>query len=124
VSQFIPTIGTYLGIALPALIALSRQPIDAVWVVIFGVAYQQVENYFFAPRITARTISIHPAVAFGSVIVGGALFGALGALVSIPVVAAIEAVIDTYGRRYELVPPESDRSPQPAPPAERQQPPT
>jgi predicted PurR-regulated permease PerM len=35
--------------------------------------------------------------------VGAALFGPLGALVSIPVVAAIEAVIDTYGHRYELV---------------------
>jgi predicted PurR-regulated permease PerM len=104
VSQFIPTLGTYLAIAVPALIAMSRQPIDALWVVIFGVAYQQLENYFFAPRVTARTVSIHPAVAFGAVIVGAALFGPMGALVSIPVVAAIEAVVDTYGHRYELVP--------------------
>jgi predicted PurR-regulated permease PerM len=103
VSQFIPTIGTYLAIAVPALIALSRDPIDALWVVAFGVIYQQVENYVFAPRITSRTVSIHPAVAFGSVLVGAALFGPLGALVSIPVIAAIQAVIDTYGHRYELV---------------------
>ncbi len=44
ISQFIPTIGTYLAIAVPALIALSGQPIDALWVVVFGVVYQQVEN--------------------------------------------------------------------------------
>ena len=103
VSQFIPTLGTYLAIAVPAIIALSRQPIDALWVVVFGVVYQQVENYLFSPRVTARTVSIHPAVAFGAVVVGAALFGPMGALVSIPIVAAIEAVIDTYGRRYELV---------------------
>jgi predicted PurR-regulated permease PerM len=103
VSQFIPTVGTYLAIALPALIALAGQPIDAVWVIVFGTVYQQVENYLLGPRITARTVSIHPAVAFGAVIVGAGLFGPLGALVSIPVVAAIEAVIDTYGHRYELV---------------------
>ncbi|MGK5114154.1 MULTISPECIES: AI-2E family transporter [unclassified Geodermatophilus] len=103
ISQFIPTIGTYLAIAVPALIALSGQPIDALWVVVFGVVYQQVENYLLAPRITARTVSIHPAVAFGAVIAGAGLFGPMGALVSIPVVAAIEAVIDTYGHRYELV---------------------
>ncbi|MGZ4436194.1 MAG: AI-2E family transporter [Nocardioidaceae bacterium] len=102
VSQFIPTLGTYLAIAVPALVALSGQPRDALWVVLFGVAYQQVENYLFAPRITARTVSIHPAVAFGAVIVGAALFGPLGALVSIPVVAAVQAVIETYGHRYEL----------------------
>ncbi len=103
ISQFIPTIGTYLAIAVPALIALSGQPIDALWVVVFGVVYQQVENYLLAPPITARTVAIHPAVAFGSVIAGAGLFGPMGALVSIPVVAAIEAVIDTYGHRYELV---------------------
>jgi predicted PurR-regulated permease PerM len=114
VSQFIPTIGTYLAIALPAVIAVAQQPIDAVWVIAFGTAYQQVENYFFAPRITARTISIHPAVAFGSVIVGAALFGPLGALVSIPVVAAIQAVVDTYGHRYDLAPVQPERPPLPA----------
>jgi predicted PurR-regulated permease PerM len=103
VSQFIPTIGTYLAIALPAIVALAGDPLDALWVVIMGTLYQQVENYLLAPRVTARTVSIHPAVAFGAVIAGAALFGPLGALVSIPVVAAIEAVIDTYGHRYELV---------------------
>ena len=51
VSQFIP-LGTYLAIAVPAVIALSRQPIDALWVVVFGVVYQQVENYLFSPRVT------------------------------------------------------------------------
>ncbi len=104
VSQFIPTVGTYLAILVPALIALAEQPLDAVWVVVFGTLYQQVENYIFAPRITARTVSIHPAVAFGAVVVGAELFGPFGALVSVPVVAAIVAVAETYGHRYELVP--------------------
>jgi predicted PurR-regulated permease PerM len=103
VSQFIPTIGTYLAIGLPAVVALADQPSDAVWVIVFGTIYQQIENYVLGPRVTAHTVSIHPAVAFGAVIVGAGLFGPLGALVSIPVVAAIEAVIDTYGHRYELV---------------------
>jgi predicted PurR-regulated permease PerM len=103
VSQFIPTVGTYLAIGLPALIALSEQPVDAVWVVLFGTVYQQVENYLLAPRITAMTVAVHPAVAFGAVIAGAALFGPMGALVSIPVVAAVQAVIETYGHGYELV---------------------
>ncbi|MBB3083832.1 AI-2E family transporter [Geodermatophilus sabuli] len=113
ISQFIPTIGTYLAIGVPALIALSGQPVDALWVVLFGVVYQQVENYLLAPRITARTVAIHPAVAFGSVVVGAALFGPMGALVSIPVVAAVQAVVETYGHRYELV--ADDDDPDPAP---------
>ncbi|MCW2508824.1 MAG: conserved rane protein of unknown function [Modestobacter sp.] len=109
VSQFIPTVGTYLAIALPALIALSDQPIDAVWVVVFGTVYQQVENYLIGPRITARTVAVHPAVAVGGVIAGAALFGPMGALVAIPVVAAVQAVIETYGHGYDLV--EEDPAP-------------
>jgi predicted PurR-regulated permease PerM len=102
VSQFIPTVGTYLAIGVPALVALANDPSDALGVVIFGIVYQQVENYLIGPRITARTVHIHPAVALGSVIVGASLFGAMGALVAIPVVAAIQSLIETYGRRYEL----------------------
>lgn len=105
ISQFIPTVGTYLAVALPALIAiLSNQPLDAVWVIIFATVYQQIENYYFSPRISARTMDIHPAVAFGSVIAGAALFGPIGALIGIPVAAAILAFVQVYTTRYELIP--------------------
>ncbi|MEU1260299.1 AI-2E family transporter, partial [Streptomyces chartreusis] len=80
VSQFIPTIGTYLAGALPMLIAFTVDPWYALWVLIFVVVYQQFENYVLQPKLTARTVDIHPAVAFGSVIAGTALLGAVGAL--------------------------------------------
>ncbi|MEE2033604.1 AI-2E family transporter [Rhodococcus chondri] len=104
VSQFVPTLGTYLAIALPAIIAAVSEPMDGVWVVIFGTVYQQIENYVLHPRITASTVAIHPAMAFGSVIVGASLFGPIGALVSVPVVAVIQSLVETFGRRYELIP--------------------
>ena len=104
VSQFIPTLGTYLGGALPALIGFSSSTLDGVLVIVFVIVYQQIENYVFSPRISNRTMDIHPAVAFGAVIVGGALAGALGAIIAIPIVASIQAIIETYGRRYEIIP--------------------
>jgi len=103
VSQFVPTVGTYLAGALPALVALLSSPLDAVWVVAFIVAYQQVENYLLAPRITARTMSLHPAVAFGAVIAGAALLGGVGALLALPVSATLQAFGATYIRRHEVV---------------------
>ena len=103
VSQFVPTVGTYLAGALPALVALLSSPLDAVWVVVFIAAYQQVENYLLAPRITARTMSLHPAVAFGAVIAGAALLGGVGALLALPVAATLQAFGATYIRRHEVV---------------------
>jgi len=104
VSQFIPTIGTYLGGALPVLIALLASPVKGLLVLGFILLYQQVENYFLSPKVTSRTVNIHPAVAFGAVMGGAALFGPWGALVAIPVVAAVQSIAETYGKRYELIP--------------------
>ncbi len=104
VSQFIPTIGTYLAGALPITIALVEgSPLKALAVLVAVTVYQQIENYFVSPRVTRSTLEIHPAVGFGSVLVGSSLFGAIGALLAIPVVATIQSIITTYGRRYALI---------------------
>lgn len=102
VSQFIPTIGTYLAGALPMLIAFTVDPWYALWVLVFVVVYQQFENYVLQPKLTAKTVDIHPAVAFGSVIAGTALLGAVGALISIPAVATLQAFLGAYVKRYDV----------------------
>jgi predicted PurR-regulated permease PerM len=103
ISQFVPTIGTYLAGALPVLVALLDDPTDALVILIFMVAYQQLENYVFAPKITARTMDLHPAVAFGTVIVGASLFDVVGALVALPAAAVIQAIGSTYLARHEVI---------------------
>lgn len=102
VSQFIPTIGTYLAGALPMLIAFTVEPWYAVWVLVFVVVYQQFENYMLQPKLTARSVDIHPAVAFGSVVAGTALLGAVGALIAIPAVATLQAFLGAYVKRYDV----------------------
>ena len=104
VGQFIPTIGTYIGVILPALFALVDKPINALWIVIFATVYQQVENYVFTPRVSRRTMDVHPAIALGSVIAGAALFGPIGALIGIPIAAVALAILDTFSKRHELLP--------------------
>ncbi|MGI8331624.1 AI-2E family transporter [Actinomadura scrupuli] len=101
-SQFIPTIGTYLAGAIPVLVALAVSPLTALWVLVFIIAYQQLENYLLHPRITAKTLDIHPAVAFGMVVAGSAVLGPVGALLSLPAGASIQAFAGAYVRRYEV----------------------
>ena len=91
VSQFIPAIGAYIAGVLPVLVALLHSPRTGLFVLIVIVAYQQVENYFFSPRITAHTMEIHVALAFGSVIAGTALLGIVGAFLALPVAATAQA---------------------------------
>lgn len=102
-AQLIPIIGTYIGVAVPVIVALTDQPVDGVWIVAFATVYQQIENYYLTPRVSRATMDIHPAVALGSVFAGIAIWGPIGALIGIPIAAAIIAVFDTYGERYELI---------------------
>ncbi|MDA8370584.1 MAG: AI-2E family transporter [Nocardiopsaceae bacterium] len=101
-SQFIPTVGTYIGGALPVLVALLQGPWPALWILIFITLYQQFENYVLHPRITARTLDMHPAVAFGSVIAGAAILGAPGALLALPAGASMQAFLSIYIKRYTV----------------------
>ncbi len=101
-SQFIPTVGTYIGGVVPVLVALVEGVWPAVWVLVFIVVYQQFENYLLQPRITAKTLDMHPAVAFGSVLAGVAILGAPGALLALPMGASMQAFLGSYIRRYEV----------------------
>ena len=103
ISQFIPTIGSYLGGIIPAIVAVVNEPIDGLFVIIFVTIYQQIENYLLTPRVSSMTMNIHPAVAFASVIIFASFFGPVGALIGVPIAAAVIALVQTYGKRYEII---------------------
>lgn len=102
-SQFIPVIGTYIAMLLPLLVALLDRPTSALVLIIYFVVYQQLENYILSPRITARTMQLHPAVAFGAAIAGGSLMGAIGAFLALPAAAIVQAGLSTYLTRHEVL---------------------
>ncbi len=103
VAQFVPNVGTYIAIMLPTLVGLaSPEPADGVLVLIFAIAYQQVENLTIEPRISGRAVDVHPALSFGSALLGAQLFGLPGAVLGVPVAATLMALFDIYSTRYEL----------------------
>lgn len=106
VSQFVPTIGTYIGGALPIVVALTApgQGVkQAILILAFIIGYQQFENLWLAPKISAKAMEMNPAVSFVVVIAFGSVFGALGAFLALPVAATIQAASVTYVRRHELI---------------------
>jgi predicted PurR-regulated permease PerM len=93
------------------LVALLNDPVDGALVLGFVATYQQVENYLLAPRITARTMELHPAVAFGTVITGTALLGPVGAVLALPAAAILQAFGSTLLERHDV--PESSLTAEP-----------
>jgi predicted PurR-regulated permease PerM len=102
-SQFIPVVGTYLAAILPAVVALSVSETTALWVVVFFVIYQQIENFLISPKITERTMAIHPAVSVAAIIAGGSVFGPMGIILALPFAAIVQALISTSIHRHEVL---------------------
>lgn len=104
ISTFIPIVGTYVGAAVPLLVSLaSVGPGRTLVVLIWVILYQQVENLFLAPRISARTMELHPAVAFSAALGGGMLGGVTWAFLALPIAATIQGAASAYVERYEVI---------------------
>ncbi len=103
ISQFLPVVGTYLAGILPVLLTFLDSPIKAAIVLAAIVIYQQVENYLLSPRITARTMELHPALAFGAALAGAAVLGAVGAVLALPAAAMGQAIVSDWGDRHQVI---------------------
>ena len=104
VSAFIPAIGTYIGAAVPILTVLAVEGLPkAVVLLAWVLLYQWVENMFLSPRLSAKTMELNGAVAFGAAMAGGIVGGPMGAFMALPFAALITAVVKNSGKRYEVV---------------------
>jgi len=103
ISQFLPVVGTYLAGVLPVLLAFLDSPVKALIVIVFIAVYQQLENFLLAPKITAQTLELHAAVAFGAAIAGGAVLGPIGAVLALPFAAMVQGIVGNWGRRFEII---------------------
>ena len=100
----IPLIGATIGATVIFAVALFSSLQAGVIVAVWFLVYQQIENYFLYPRIMQRSVDVSPAATVVAVLVGGALLGVLGALLAIPIAAALQLVLQ------EVVAPRQDRA--------------
>ncbi|MEU8221171.1 AI-2E family transporter [Kribbella sp. NPDC048915] len=92
-TAFIPMVGGLIGVVVVSLIGFTAGLWIGIACLIYGVIYQQVENYVVAPRIMRRAVDIPGAVTVIAALLGGALLGVVGALLAIPSAAAILLII-------------------------------
>jgi predicted PurR-regulated permease PerM len=110
--DLIPLAGaTIAGIVVSVIAILHSVPAGIV-VIVFFIAYQQVENHVLQPVIYGRTVELSPLAVLISVLVGAELAGILGALAAIPVAGSLQVIIrDQLAHRRSqqvVVPPVAD----------------
>jgi predicted PurR-regulated permease PerM len=106
VFDLIPLVGATIGgVVIGVVTAFNDFPTATiVWVIVFLV-YQQVENNVLQPLVYRKTVDVSPLLVIVAILIGSTLLGVLGALVAIPVAAAVQIVArDAWARREPPLP--------------------
>ncbi|GAA2355317.1 AI-2E family transporter [Dactylosporangium salmoneum] len=112
-TDLIPLIGATVGAAGCCIVALATGDVVSTAVLVgFFVVYQQVENYLIAPRVLRNTVDLSSIAVLLAALTGGAVLGLVGALMSIPIVAAAKVLMTPMVEALNEPPPERE------PPAE------
>ncbi len=115
----IPLVGATLGAVIVSIVLLfaGDLPVDLIVWIIFSIAYQQFENYVVQPKIQSRAVNLDPFVVVIAALFGGTLFGVIGALVAIPIAAAMQIGVREY-LEYRREHPVDETAAAPAAPAD------
>jgi predicted PurR-regulated permease PerM len=119
VAMIIPYFGALVSSVPPILYALTISPGKAIVVAIIYIIAHQLEGNVIEPLVVARTVQLHPAVVAVGVVAVESLFGFVGLIVAVPIIATIKILIEELWvfpleRREEarvLAQPQPPRSP-------------
>jgi predicted PurR-regulated permease PerM len=93
VCDLIPQIGATLGAVIVSLVGFATSLTAGIVCIAFFIVYQQVENYLIYPNVMRRSVAVSDVAAVVAALLGVALFGVVGALVAIPMVAAVQLIL-------------------------------
>lgn len=93
VFDLIPLVGATIAAAICSAIAFFDSPTTGVITLIFFLIYQQVENFVVVPAVMRKTVDVSPLVTIVAALIGGSLLGVLGALLAIPIAAALQLIL-------------------------------
>jgi predicted PurR-regulated permease PerM len=91
--ELIPYVGPLLGALPPIVVALVQDPLTAVWVALLFLALQQLEGHVVAPNIFGRSLRLNPLLVILALLLGGELYGFVGALVALPIAAILRETV-------------------------------
>jgi predicted PurR-regulated permease PerM len=98
-ADLIPVIGSTVGGAVVTLVALTVSLPVALATLAFYIGYRLAEDYLLVPRVMGRTVQVPAIVSLIAVLIGGVLLGIVGALVAIPIAAAIRLLLQEIAIR-------------------------
>lgn len=92
-TALVPLLGAYLGAIIGVIMLLVESPVNAVMFLLILIVMQQLENNFIYPKVVGNSIGLPGIWVFAAIVVGGNLYGVIGMLLAVPLVASIYKII-------------------------------
>jgi len=102
--ELIPYVGPLLGALPPIIVALVQDPLTAVWVALLFLALQQLEGHVVAPNVFGRSLRLNPLLVILALLLGGEIYGFVGALVALPIAAVLRETVVYLERHLAFEP--------------------
>lgn len=96
VADIVPYVGPLMGLIPAFVFAFIDSPIKALWIFVLYILIQWIENNIVGPKILSKETGFHPIVVLFLLILGAALFGFLGMILSVPIALVIKTVYNEY----------------------------
>jgi predicted PurR-regulated permease PerM len=96
ITEAIPIVGPWLGGVPAVVIALTQSWEKALMVAAFIVCLQLLENAILVPRVMRGAVGLTPLTVFVAILVGTQFMGIVGALLAIPLAAAVQVIVTDY----------------------------
>jgi predicted PurR-regulated permease PerM len=98
VGEAVPMIGPIFSAVPAVIVAFFVSPLTGFLTLGFYVLVQQVENALVVPKVMEKAVALHPLAVMMALLIGGELYGVTGAILSVPVAAAISVVVNEIKR--------------------------
>jgi predicted PurR-regulated permease PerM len=100
VTNIIPYIGPFIGAAPAVMLAFTVSPFMVLKVLIVNLLIQQLEGNLIGPYLIGRTLKLHPMLIIFALLLGGEMFGILGLILAIPVIAVGKVIVQHVVLHY------------------------
>lgn len=99
--EIVPIVGPVLA-AIPAIfLAFLQSPTLGLWVIVFYVIIQQLENHLLVPVVLGKTVGLNPVVVIIALLVGQQLAGIPGMILSVPVATIIVEMMGDFAKHKD-----------------------
>jgi|SRR3989344_9576855 len=100
--EVVPLVGPIIAGGLATLLALSQSAVLGLWVLVFFIAIQQLENHILVPFLIKKLVGLNPVAVILAILVGAKLGGILGILLAVPIAAVIDEFFDDLAKRKSI----------------------